>query len=238
MNTNYSIDVIIPVKERYNLLLNALESIQNQTITPNNVWIIDDCSNEKINNFKNYKFKINLIRNTSNKGPSYSCNLAAKKSSSKYIAILETDDLWKPTKIEKQLIKAENNDLDFVYCNYFTNKNKNNQKFSNDKKEVIDLLLKMWSCPNPSTFLFKRNSFLLLKGFDETMIGTHDHDLWIRLAQSNLKFDFVNEYLVEIEDYNPNQMSRDYRQRIESINHFCLKHKEFIINKRSDNFYN
>ena len=46
MNTNYSIDVIIPVKERYNLLLNALESIQNQTITPNNVWIIDDCSNE------------------------------------------------------------------------------------------------------------------------------------------------------------------------------------------------
>ena len=65
-----------------------------------------------------------------------------------YIAILETDDLWKPTKIEKQLIKAENNDLDFVYCNYFTNKNKNNQKFSNDKKEVIDLLLKMWSCPN------------------------------------------------------------------------------------------
>ena len=58
-----------------------------------------------------------------------------------------------------------------------------------------------------------------------------------KTLNGNLKFDFVNEYLVEIEDYNPNQMSRDYRQRIESINHFCLKHKEFIINK-NDNFYN
>ena len=154
MSTNNSVDIIIPVKERYNLLLNALESIQNQTVIPDNVWIIDDCSKEKIDNFKNYKFQINLIRNQINKGPSYSCNLAAKKSNSKYIAILETDDLWKSRKIEKQLKKAENLDLDFVYCNYFVNKRKNNQKFSNDKKEIIDLLLKLWSCPNPSTFFF------------------------------------------------------------------------------------
>ena len=56
MSTNNSVDIIIPVKERYNLLLNALESIQNQTVIPDNVWIIDDCSKEKIDNFKNYKF--------------------------------------------------------------------------------------------------------------------------------------------------------------------------------------
>lgn len=237
MNKNNSIDVIIPVKERYKLLLNSLDSIENQTVIPNKVWIIDDCSEEKIDNFRKYKFPISLIRNTINKGPSYSCNLAAKKSNSEYIAILETDDLWKPTKIEKQLYKANQKKLDFVYCNYLINNKKNTQKFSNDKDIIFGLLLKMWSCPNPSTFFFKREAFLSLNGFDETMIGTHDHDLWIRICQSNLKFDYVDEYLVEIENYNPEQMSRDYKTRIKSITHFCEKHKDLIIKIKNEKFF-
>ena len=48
MDTNKFVDVIIPVKERYNLLLIALKSIKNQSLKPRKVWIIDDCSNEKI----------------------------------------------------------------------------------------------------------------------------------------------------------------------------------------------
>jgi teichuronic acid biosynthesis glycosyltransferase TuaG len=237
MNTNNSIDIIIPVKERYKLLLSALSSIENQTIIPDRVWIIDDCSNEKIDKFKKYKFPITLIRNEINKGPSYSCNLAAKKSNSKYIAILETDDLWKPTKIEKQLNKAKEKDLDFIYCNYLINNKENKQKFSNDKNVIFSLLLKMWSCPNPSTFFFKREAFLSLNGFDESMIGTHDHDLWIRICQSNIKFDYVDECLVEIENYNPDQMSRDYKQRIKSISHFCMKHKNLITKHKNRHFF-
>lgn len=237
MNTYNSVDVIIPVKERFKLLLKALDSIQNQTIIPNNVWVIDDCSDENISNFPKYDFPINLLRNDFNKGPSYSCNIAAKASNSKYIAILETDDLWLPSKIEKQLIMASERDLDFVYCNYFFNQKRNNQKFSNNKKIIFDLLLKMWSCPNPSTFFFKRESFLSLNGFDENMIGTHDHDLWIRITQSNLKIDFIDECLVEIENYNPNQMSRDYKTRIKSINYFCKKHKNMIIKNKNKIFY-
>jgi len=237
MNTNNSIDVIIPVKERYKLLLSALDSIENQTVVPDRVWIVDDCSNEKIDNFKKYKFPITLIRNEINRGPSYSCNLASKKSSSDYIAILETDDLWKPTKIEKQLNKAKEKNLDFIYCNYLINKNENKQRFSNDKEIISELLLKMWSCPNPSTFFFKRKAFLSINGFDESMMGTHDHDLWIRICQSNLKFDYVDEYLVEIEDYNPEQMSRNYKQRIQSITHFCNKHKDLIVRLKNKKFF-
>lgn len=237
MNKNNSIDVIIPVKERYKLLLNSLDSIESQTLIPNNVWIVDDCSEEKIDNFKKYKFPITLVRNAINKGPSYSCNLAAKKSNSEYIAILETDDLWKTTKIEKQLNIAKQKKLDFVYCNYLINNKKNTQKLSNDKDVIFSLLLKMWSCPNPSTFFFRRKAFLSLNGFDESMIGTHDHDLWIRICQSNLKFDYVDEYLVEIENYNPEQMSRDYKTRIKSITHFCEKHKDLIIKIKNEKFF-
>lgn len=170
-------------------------------------------------------------------GPSYSCNLGAKKSNAEYIAILETDDIWLKYKLEKQINIAETNNLDFVYCNYFINKKKNSQRFSKDKKEIFNLLMKRWSCPNPSTFFFKRKSFLNIGGFDEKMIGTHDHDLWIRMTDSELNIDFVNEYLVKIEDYNPNQMSRDYKTRIKSINYFTNKHKNLIINAKGASYY-
>ena len=237
MNTNNFVDVIIPVKERFNLLLLALESIKKQTFKPNKVWIIDDCSNEKIKNFPKYPFKIILLRNKNNMGPSYSCNLAAKKSNAKFISILETDDLWKPQKLEKQLRLAKKENLDFVYCNYLMNKKKNTQKFSNNKIKLFDLLLSNWSCPNPSTFFFKRESFLKIKGFDEKMIGTHDYDLWIRMTQSNLKLNYVDEYLVTIEDYNPNQMSRDYKTRIQSINSFLKKYQDIIIKNKNYEYF-
>ena len=237
MNTNNFVDVIIPVKERFDLLLLALESIKKQSFKPNKVWIIDDCSSEKIKNFPKYPFKIKLLRNKINMGPSYSCNLAAKKSNAKFISILETDDLWKPKKLEKQLKLAKKEHLDFVYCNYLMNKKKNTQKFSNNKKELFDLLLTNWSCPNPSTFFFKRKSFLKIKGFDQKMIGSHDYDLWIRMTQSNFKLNYVNEYLVTIEDYNPNQMSRDYKTRIRSINSFLEKYQHIIIKNKDYKYF-
>ena len=232
MNIKNHIDIVIPVKERNELLSNALDSIQLQTLLPNKVFVIDDCSIEKIEISKVYSFEIEIIRNTINKGPSFACNLGVKKSDAKYLAILETDDLWKPRKLEKQFLIAEKNDLDFVYCNYLLDKKQNVQEFSNDKKRLFDLLLDSWSCPNPSTFFFRRNSFLELGGFDENMIGSHDHDFWVRLVNSNLNIDFVNEFLVVIESYNPNQMSRDYKTRIKSISFFLSKHKELIITKK------
>ena len=232
MNIKNHIDIVIPVKERNELLSNALDSIQLQTLLPNKVFVIDDCSIEKIEISKVYSFEIEIIRNTINKGPSFACNLGVKKSDAKYLAILETDDLWKPRKLEKQFLIAEKNDLDFVYCNYLLDKKKNVQEFSNDKKRLFYLLLDSWSCPNPSTFFFRRNSFLELGGFDENMIGSHDHDFWVRLVNSNLNIDFINEFLVVIESYNPNQMSRDHKTRIKSISFFLSKHKELIITKK------
>ena len=68
ITNNVSIDIIIPVKERYKLLLKALNSIEKQSLKPNKVWIIDDCSTEKIDNFPKFTFKIEIIRNIINRG--------------------------------------------------------------------------------------------------------------------------------------------------------------------------
>ena len=57
------ITVIIPVKERLNLLKSALISINNQSLIPKHVLIIDDASSEKISINRKYNFKYKLIRN-------------------------------------------------------------------------------------------------------------------------------------------------------------------------------
>ena len=234
---NNKIDVIIPVKERFSLLLNALKTIDLQTLKPEKVWIIDDCSVEKIGDFGNYSFQIEILRNEKNMGPSYSCNLGARKSNADFIAILETDDLWLPEKLYKQHQMAVRYNLDFVYCNYTINNKKNTQKFSNKNDQIFEFLLRRWSCPNPSTFFLKRDSFIKANGFDETMIGTHDHDFWMRISQLDFKFDYVDEFLVKIEDFNHNQMSRDYKTRIKSITHFTKKHKKIIIANKGESYY-
>ena len=61
ITNNVSIDIIIPVKERYKLLLNALNSIEKQSLKPNKVWIIDDCSTEKLIIFQNLHLRLKLL---------------------------------------------------------------------------------------------------------------------------------------------------------------------------------
>lgn len=78
MNNQNSIDIIIPVKERNELLNNAIKSIAKQTLLPKKVFVIDDCSVEKIEISKVYPFEIEIIRNIINKGPSFACNLGVK----------------------------------------------------------------------------------------------------------------------------------------------------------------
>ena len=57
------ITVVIPVKERFNLLKLALQSINNQSLLPKYVMIVDDASKKKINLTKKYKFYIKIIEN-------------------------------------------------------------------------------------------------------------------------------------------------------------------------------
>ena len=112
------ITVVIPVKERFNLLKLALQSINNQSLLPKYVMIVDDASKKKINLTKKYKFNIKIIENKKNIGVSASRNKGIKLCKTKYICFIDTDDTWKKNKLKLQYNLAEKNKLDFVYCNY------------------------------------------------------------------------------------------------------------------------
>lgn len=92
-------------------LKQAIESILNQTYTNFELIIIDDCSNEEnIKIIESYKDdRIRLIRNEKNLGLAASLNKGIELATTDYIIRMDTDDIAKVDRIEKQVRFAKNN---------------------------------------------------------------------------------------------------------------------------------
>jgi|GEM_PF-417463 len=112
--TTCNVSVVIPNFNRTDLLHRALMSVAKQTLCPLEVIVVDDCSAAEymtkiksiIHEFSNF-LPLKLIENIENRGANYSRNLAIKYASGKYIAFLDSDDLWMPEKLHKQMRKIE-----------------------------------------------------------------------------------------------------------------------------------
>ena len=113
------VSVIIPTYNRFKYLLNAIESVKNQTYTNIEIIVVNDCSTQK--EYYEYDFKekygdiftiIHLEQNSKSKFgfgcAGYVRNCGIEQSTGKYIAFLDDDDIWFPNKLELQ-IKAMNN---------------------------------------------------------------------------------------------------------------------------------
>ena len=127
MNKTYRVDIIIPVYNSKNFILQTLKSVIRQTYKNWRIVLVDDNSNdgtnEIIRNFINNninKRKIIFIKNKKNKGQAYSRNLALKYCNSEYIAFIDSDDLWEKNKLKKQIKYMLNNGYSFTYSDYKT----------------------------------------------------------------------------------------------------------------------
>ena len=117
------IDIILPNYNSEKFIQQTVYSIQNQSFKKWKLFIIDDNSNSKtktiLKSFKKDK-RIKVIWLSKNKGAAYCRNLAIKKSSSKYIAFIDSDDIWAKKKLEYQLIFMKKFKYDFTYTFYET----------------------------------------------------------------------------------------------------------------------
>ena len=106
------VSVIIPTFNRFKFLLNAIKSVKEQTYKNYEIIVVNDCSTEPeyyTHDFGDIKI-IHLEKNSKDIF-GFSCpggyqrNIGIKQSSGKYIAFLDDDDTWYPTKLETQIYK-------------------------------------------------------------------------------------------------------------------------------------
>ena len=121
----YFVDIILPVYNSENFILKTINSILNQKFKNWRLMIIDDKSSDNTLNIikKNYSVYIKskkffLYKNSENKGQGYSRNFLLKRTKAKYIAFIDSDDLWKKNKLYEQINFMEENKYDFTFTDY------------------------------------------------------------------------------------------------------------------------
>ena len=105
------ISIIMSCYNHDKFVIDAINSVLNQSFKDFEFLIIDDNSTDKtfeiVNSFKDPRIK--AFRNEKNFGMVFNTNSLIKKSSGEYIAIINSDDSWLPEKLQKQFDFLENN---------------------------------------------------------------------------------------------------------------------------------
>ena len=102
---NSKIDVVIPVYNGQDFIIQAIKSIENQTYQPNKILIVDDGSTDdtaKLILSHQSSIPIQCIQKE-NGGLSSARNKGILSSTSQYIAFLDADDVWYPNKLQEQI---------------------------------------------------------------------------------------------------------------------------------------
>ncbi len=101
------VSIITPSFNSEKYIFETIESVQNQSYSNWELLIVDDASTDTtcliVERYSKKDFRIQLTKNTTNKGAAFCRNLATKLSKGTYIAFLDSDDLWHPNKLEKQI---------------------------------------------------------------------------------------------------------------------------------------
>ena len=101
------VSVIMPTYNCGKYIIESIESVINQTITDWEILIVDDCSTDKTKDvLQPYLEKYQSIHYyclSKNSGPAVARTEAIKRATGKYIAFLDSDDIWHPEKLEKQI---------------------------------------------------------------------------------------------------------------------------------------
>jgi len=180
------LSVVIPTYNRLPRVKDAVESVLKQTYRDFEFWVVDDGSTdgtgEALRAFGN---KVKYIFQDS-RGVSAARNLGARVSRGKYLAFLDSDDLWESKKLETQVRCMEANpqfplcytDEVWIRKGIRVNPRKRHAKYSG---WIFEKCLPLCII-SPSSALMKRSLFDEIGGFDETLPVCEDYDFWLRVT--------------------------------------------------------
>ena len=118
---NELVSIVMPSFNTGKYIALAIESVLAQTYKNWELLIVDDCSSDDTNEVvKPYLSdrRIKYLTNEKNSGAAVSRNRALREAKGRWIAFLDSDDLWMSEKLENQICFMEKNDYHFSYTNY------------------------------------------------------------------------------------------------------------------------
>lgn len=204
MSSRPMVSVILPTYNRAALVGRSIESVLNQTYTDFELIIVDDASTDNSSEvFTQYEQdpRIRVLRLDRNQGAGIARNVGGDAAVGKYLAYNDSDDVWHPDKLEKQ-IKAMESVADKAYAVCYAKRTLiagshvrilPDRPLSQLQGNLYGTLLAQ-SVVGSGVMVVRRDACLAVGGWDPEQYRWEDWELALRLAK-RYKFIFLDEVL-------------------------------------------
>jgi glycosyltransferase involved in cell wall biosynthesis len=218
------ITVIIPTYNRAAWVAEAVASVLTQTYRDYELIVVDDGSTDgTLEAMASLEGHLQVFRRRQQRGVSAARNLGAASARGKWLAFLDSDDLWLPHKLARQIDYVRTRP-DLLICQteeiWIRNGVRVNSPNTHRKVAGDIFLQSLERCSvSPSAVMLHRRLFKVMGGFDETLPAAEDYDLWLRVAW-RYPVGLVPEPLVIKRGGHPDQLSRQWgldRFRIQAL---------------------
>jgi len=194
------VSIIIPAYNKAALTVKTVESVLGQTYKNIEVIVVDDGSTDNTRQCLIYHFDRIRYLYKENGGACSARNEGIRSSSGEYIGFLDCDDIYLPAKVERCVRYLEEHpDYGFVHtAAYFINDDGDAvSKYSHPQSRHTGRIYKRLLNRNficNSTVIVRRDCFVKVGGFDESVFTPADWDMWLRLSEK-YPLGYVNQPL-------------------------------------------
>ncbi len=208
------VSIIMPSWNTGRFIAKSIQSVINQTYTNWELIIADDCSSDNTDEIVNsfHDKRIIYLKNDKNLGAAFTRNRAIREAKGEWIAFLDSDDLWLPEKLEKQINFMNNNRYVFSYHEYVKiDENSNSLNIYVSGPDVVTKK-KMYNYGYPGclSFMYSAKEMGLIQVKD--IRKNNDYAILLKLCKK------ANCYLLK-------ENLAQYRIRKVSLSHDKLKKK-------------
>lgn len=179
------VSIITPSYNTARFLRQTIECVRAQTYTNWEMLIVDDCSTDDtdgvVASFRDER--IRFYKNDRNRGAAYSRNFALRQARGRWIAFLDSDDLWLPDKLERQIRFMEETGCAFSYTNYAEMDEDGNRLpvLWTGPKKIGKARMRLFNFMGCLTVMYDREVIGLLQ--IEDLKKRNDYALWLRASR-------------------------------------------------------
>jgi hypothetical protein len=196
------VSVIIPSKDRDQLLPEAIKTALDQTHEPHEVIVSLNGATAAVRSvaevWRQKDGRVKIVEDDRSLLP-MARNNGIKAATGEWLAFLDDDDVWARDKIERQVSAAIMMGADVVACNYY----QFNEKERWDPSSLSSAKTLTWSealtignfFGGGSSVLARASAVKACGGFNEALRSCEDHDMWRRLALSGAALLFIDDKL-------------------------------------------
>lgn len=182
---NGLVSIIMPSYNTASYIKDSIKSVLNQTYDNWELIIVDDCSSDNTDEVlaEIDDPRIRVYKNEVNSGAAISRNRALKEAKGQWIAFLDSDDIWMPEKLEKQIAFMTDNGYHFSYTDYVEIDNNGNETgvYVTGPKKITMTGMFNYCWPGCLTVMYDANFIGLIQ--IENIRKNNDYAMWLKICK-------------------------------------------------------